>query len=211
MNGEKTKKAEQSDITRKALLAAARGQFSRYGYAEVSLDDIAQAAGVTKGALYHHFSSKEELFRIVFGAVKKELSLQAFPIELQNDGDVWHDLVWRCRTFIEAHTDPQVQRIVLLDARWVLSWDDWHKVESEYGVVMLRGGLRRAMHRGIIAPQPLASLSTILTGALTEACMLVANADDRATAIDNAAGIIERLLEGLRLRTGEKPGGPPQE
>ena len=140
--------------------------------------------------------------------MKKELGLQAFPIALAND-DVWSDLMSRCRTFIERHTEPRVQRIVLIDARSVLTWDEWHKVEREYGVVMLRAGLRRVMHRGIIEPQPLNTLATLLGGALSEACMLVANAEDRASAIDEAMSVIEHLLKGLWPR-GEDATSQPE-
>jgi len=198
---DKSKKIEQGDATREALLAAARGLFGDRGYAGTSLDEIARKAGVTKGAFYHHFSGKQELFLAVFEAVKKELSLAAFPMNVvQDNAAIWRDLISRCRAFIEAHTEPRVQRIVLIDARSVLSWHEWHKVETEHGVVALRGDLRRAMHRGIISPQPLNSLAMIVAGALSEACMLVANAADRSSALDEAVAIVERLLEGLRAR-----------
>jgi AcrR family transcriptional regulator len=194
-----SKKIEQGDATREALVAAARELFGTQGYAAASLDEIVRSAGVTKGALYHHFSGKQQLFHAVFKMVKKELSREAFPLDVAND-DVWSDLVSRCRAFIEKHTEPRVQRIVLIDARSVLSWDDWHRIDSEYGVVMLRGALRRAMHRGIIDPQPLHSLALMLGGALAEGCILVATAENREGAITEAVGIIERLLEGLRPR-----------
>jgi AcrR family transcriptional regulator len=205
---EKSKKIEQGDATREALLASARRLFGSQGYADTSLDQVAQSAGVTKGALYHHFSGKEELFRLVYETVKKELARDAYPVNVvEDDAALWRDLISRCRAFIEAHTEPQIQRIVLMDARAVLSWDEWHKVETEYGVVALRGYLRRAMHRGVIAQQPLHSLAMILAGAMTQACMLVANAADRDSAIDEAMAIIERLLDGLRPRpTGGASG-----
>lgn len=203
----RSKKVEQGEATREALLATARELFGDRGYAETSLDEIARAAGVTKGALYHHFSGKEELFRRVFETVKKELSLQAFPITApHNDTDIWPYLVERCRAYIEAHTEPRARRIVLLDGRSVLTWDDWYRIEREHGVVMLRGALRGAMHRRIIAPQPLQALAMILVGALNEACMLVANADDRAGALDQAVAIVGRLLEGLKPRAADDPG-----
>ena len=103
------------------------------------------------------------------------------------------------------------RRIVLLDARSVLTWDEWHKIENEYGVVMLRAGLRRAINRRIIQPLPLHALTLILTGALNEACMLVANAADRTSALDEASAIIEQLLEGLRLRVPAGPDGAGSE
>ena len=204
MKPERSKKIEQGDATREALIAAARDLFGTQGYAATSLDEVVRCAGVTKGALYHHFAGKQQLFLAVFEAVKKELSREVFPVEIAND-DVWRDLIGRCRSFIEKHTDPRVQRIVLIDARSVLSWDDWRKIDSDYGVVMLRAGLRRAVHRGLIAPLPLHSLAAMLAGALTEACLLVSNAEDRIVAIEEAVVIVERFLRGLR--SSETGGG----
>lgn len=224
VNG-KTKKVEQGDATREALLAAARELFGRHGYAETSLDGIVQAAGVTKGAFYHHFSGKAEIFLRVLEALKKDLSRAAFvthvrqdasgdvratsparaaftPVTEQDGAEVWRDLLERCRRYIELHTDPQVRRIVLLDARSVLSWEAWNRVENEYGVVLLRADLRRLTHRRLIRPLPLHALAMLLAGALNEACMLVANAEDPSRALDEAMAIIERFLEGLRMPAG---------
>ena len=164
-----------------------------------------RASGVTKGALYHHFTGKEELFRVVFESVKQELSRAV--ADAQMPPSPWESLLAGCRTFIEVHTDPAVQRIVLLDARAVLSWEAWRDVDRQWGTVILRAGLRRGMIRGILEPQPLNSLAAILSGALTEACMLVANADDPATARTEATAIVERLLQGLRVQSQPASGG----
>lgn len=199
----KSKKVEHGKATRETLLLAARKLFGTQGYTATSLDEVVQAADVTNGAFYHHFSRKEEIFLRVFEAVKKELSRAAFVIDIdvildQDNAEVWRDLLERCRMFIELHTDPEVRRIVLLDARSVLTWDDWRKIENEYGVVMLRADLRRAMNRGIIKPLPLNALAMILTGALNKACILVANAEDYTKALNEALAIIEQFLDGLR-------------
>lgn len=196
----KSRKVAQGEATRKALLDAARDLFGARGYAETSLDQIVAAAGVTKGALYHHFGGKEQLFREVFRSVKQELSRVVAAAQWQPDP--WEALLAGCRTFIEAHTDPGLQRIVLLDGRAVLSWEAWHEVDSEYGTVILRSALRRALNHGLIEPQPLKSLATILSGSLTEACMLVANAEDPGAARREAVAIVERVLQGLRVSPG---------
>lgn len=196
----KSRKVAQGEATRKALLDAARDLFGARGYAETSLDQIVAAAGVTKGALYHHFGGKEQLFREVFRSVKQELSRVVAAAQWQPDP--WEALLAGCRTFIEAHTDPGLQRILLLDGRAVLSWEAWHEVDSEYGTVILRSALRRALNHGLIEPQPLKSLATILSGSLTEACMLVANAEDPGAARREAVAIVERVVQGLRVSPG---------
>lgn len=193
----KSRKVAQGEATRQALLDAARELFGAQGYAETSLEQIVAAASVTKGALYHHFGGKEQLFREVFRSVKQELS--RVVAAAQWNPDPWTALLAGCRTFIEAHTDPRLQRIVLLDGRAVLSWEAWHEVDSEYGTVILRSALRRAINHGLIELQPLNSLATILSGSLTEACMLVPNAEDPAAARREAIAIVDRLLQGLRV------------
>jgi len=218
----KSKKSEQGDATRDALIAVARELFGEQGYAATSLTAIVSQAEVTKGAFYHHFSSKAEIFLHVFEQVKQELSRAAFIIHrdytdftgneeqpaaklpfkdltAESNDEVWHTLKQLCRKYIELHTDSKVRRIVLLDARSVLTWDDWRRVENKYGAVILRADLRRAMNRGLIKKLPLTTLATILTGALNEACVLVANAEDHATTYQEAVTIMDHFLEGIRL------------
>jgi AcrR family transcriptional regulator len=189
-------KVAQGEATRDALLKAARELFGSNGYAETSLDAIAGAAGVTKGAVYHHFSGKEELFALVFEQVKRELS--SHLAQVLQGADPWESLVSACRTYVETHTDPAVQRIVLLDARSVLSHEDWRKVDSQWGAVIFRAAFRRAVSREIVVPLPLETLALIVTGALAEACLIVANSQDPAAARAEALSVIEQLLQGLR-------------
>lgn len=211
-------KAAQGRATRDKLIAVARAEFGARGYADTSVDDIVRQARVTKGAFYHHFSGKKELFLRVFENVKKELSRAAFVTHVdhqpfvardaqsrrpnrfadQDNTEVWSQLIERCRRYIELHTDPRLDRIVLVDARWVLNRDDWQRIENEHDVTLLRADLRRAMHRGIVERLPLRVLAGILAGALNEACLLVANASDPARALDEAMTVIERLLQGTR-------------
>lgn len=196
-------RAQQGAATREALLVAARHLFATRGYAETSLDAVVAAAGVTKGALYHHYSCKEELFGAVFERVKRELSTQiasALQIYRRDPGleDPWAGIVAACRTYIEIHTDPAVERIVLRDARAVLNPDAWRRVDGEWGAVMFRGAFRRAMNRGVFVRLPLNALAMIVTGALAEACLLVADAEDPEMARTEALSVVLRLLEGLR-------------
>ncbi|MFD1381731.1 TetR family transcriptional regulator [Fodinicurvata halophila] len=204
-------------MTRDALIVAARKEFARQGYANASVDDIVRLADVTKGAFYHHFAGKEDLFLRVFENVKKELSRGAFithaehepfstddshalhleRFTAQTNAEVWAELRSRCRRYIELHSDASIRQIVLVDARWVLSWEDWQRVESEYGVSLLRADLRRAMQQGIIRRLPLAMLAAVIAGALNEACLLVANAANSDEALDEAMSAIEPMLDGL--------------
>lgn len=214
-----SKRVEQGDATRAKLLRAGRRQFGSQGYAATSIQSIVDAAGVTKGAFYHHFAGKQEIFLHVFEQVQREIGRTAFVVHrdresaateadavdaglrdlyAETNDEVWNHLVRGCRTYLELHTAADVQRIVLIDGRAALPWSDWHRIQNDHGVVLLRADLRRAMVRRIVRELPLRALATMLAGALHEACIAIANADDPDAALDEAMTVVERFLDGLR-------------
>ena len=190
-------KRAQGDATRLALVVAARELFGERGYAATSIDEVASRAGVTKGAFYHHFAGKADLFQEVYEQVKREVSDQV--VSVFNEPDHWKAVIGGCQLMIDAQLDPAIRRIALHDARSVLGWDVVRQVESRYGAVGIRGALRKAMHGGVIEPQPLRPLALLLAGALSEACFYVADADDPAAAREEVGRLIERILEGLKV------------
>jgi len=192
------RKVAQGASTRAALLAAGRRLFGAHGFADTSIEDVATAAGVTKGALYHHFSGKDALFRDVYEQVKREITDHVAPSFLL--ADPWDALVAGCEATLDAHLDPEVRRIVLFDGRAVLGWEVAREIESRYGAIVLRGALRRVVNAGEIERQPLPVLAQMLNGALTEACLLIAEADDVAAARAEVGAVVVRLLDGLRPR-----------
>jgi AcrR family transcriptional regulator len=192
----KSKKVQQGEMTRHALLDAARTLFGERGYAATSLDEVAQAAKVTKGALYHHFEGKQELFGAVYEQVKREVSERAATAFLEPDP--WLDLCAGCQAMLDAHLDPLVQRIVLQDAQAVLDADTIRRVDTRYGAVVLRGALRRAIRAGVIRALPLKTLALMLTGAILEGCMAIADSEDPIRARDEAGDVLTSILEGLR-------------
>ncbi len=200
----KGKRAAQGEATRSALLGAARELFGDQGYAATSTEEIVQRAGVTKGALYHHFPDKESLFKAVFEQVQREVSDQAVAEFLQPDS--WEALVAGCRLWIDAHLDPRVRQIVLTDARGVLGWDAARAIETRFSAVALRGALRKGMHAGVIERRPLRPLALMLTGALGEACLYVAESPDPDSARAEVGALVVDLLEGIRVRD---PGAAP--
>jgi AcrR family transcriptional regulator len=193
----KDKRVAQGEATRAALVAAARELFGTRGFAATSIDDVVAAAGVTKGALYHHFDRKEDLFRAVFEQVSREVSDKAVVEFLRPDS--WEALLDGCGLWLDAHLDPSVRRIALLDARAVLGWDDVRAIENRFGAVALRGALRKAMHAGVVERQPLRPLALLLIGALSEACQYLADAEDPVAARAEVGALIERLLSGFRI------------
>jgi AcrR family transcriptional regulator len=190
------KRVVQGEETRQALVAVARQLFGEYGYAGTSTEEIAARTGVTKGALYHHFSDKVQLFRAVFEQVQQEVSDAAVVEFLQPDS--WDALVVGCRLWVDAHDDPAIRQITLIDARGVLGWEVAREIETRFSTVALRGALRKAMYAGVIERRPLRPLALMLIGALSEACLYVAQADDPALAHQEADAIVVALLTGLR-------------
>ena len=163
------------------------------------MEDIAASAGVTKGALYHHFAGKDALFKAVYEQVKREITEQVAPSFLEPAP--WDAVMAGCQATLDAHLDPEVRRIVLFDGRAVLGWEIAREIESRYGAIVLRGALRSAMNAGEIERQPLVPLAQMLNGALTEACVLIADAEDTTAARAEVGAVLLRILEGLRPRT----------
>lgn len=192
----KDKRIVRGESTRNELIQAAKSLFGEQGYAETSTDEIVLRAGVTKGALYHHFAGKEELFRAVYEEVEREVSDQACVEFLAPDsGD---SLVKGCGLWVDAHLDPSVRRIVMQDARAVLGWDDVRAIESRFGAVALRGALRKAMHAGVVDRQPLRPLSVMLMGALGEGAHYIADAEDPISARAEVGSLITQLLSAFQ-------------
>jgi AcrR family transcriptional regulator len=161
-----------------------------------------QAAKVTKGAFYHHYNGKQELFAAVYEQVKREASELAATAFLEPDP--WADLCAGCHAMLDAHLDPSVQRILLHDAQAVLDAETIRRVETRYGAVVLRGALRRAIRAGVIQPLPLKILALMLTGAILEGCMAIANAEDPIRAREDVGNVLTTMLQGLRPHA---PGG----
>jgi AcrR family transcriptional regulator len=193
----KDRRLAQGDATRAALVRAAREVFGERGYAEASVDEVVARAGVTKGAVYHHFEGKEDLFRAVFEQVHREVTEQAAAEFL--GPDPWLALQRGCALWIDAHLDPAVRRIALQDARAVLGWDEVRGIENRFGAVALRGALRKAMHAGVLERQPLRPLALLLVGALGEGCLYISESDEPAVARTEVQALITRMLSAFRV------------
>jgi len=190
-------KAEQADATRTALVAAARRLFTERGYAASSTNEIVEQAGVTRGALYHHFSTKDELFRAVFEQLEDEVTKHVAQEALRG-ADPLEQLRRGSRAYLDVCLDPAVQRIVLVEGPSVLGWETWQEIENRYGYGLVVAGVETAMAAGLVDVQPVEPLAHVLFGALTEAGMVVARAEDPRTARTQMDAAMDRLLDGLR-------------
>lgn len=186
-------KADQSEATRRALIAVARELFATRGYANTYTDEVADRAGVTRGALYHHFRRKEDLFRAVYGNVEREVMEKIMDRTVHLDA--WDRLRVGVETFLELCLDPIVQRIAVLDAPSVLGWDTWREIDSQYGYGwLLHASLKAAMDAGAIEKQPIEPLSAFIFGGLMEGAMLIARSDDQDATRREVAKTVERLM-----------------
>jgi AcrR family transcriptional regulator len=188
--------AERSEETREALIAAARRLFAERGFAGVGTEEIVRAARMTRGALYHHFGSKEDLFRAVYEEVEREL-VEQIAAQALSAADPLEVLHVGARAFLDAVEDPAVQRIALIDAPSVLGWEQWREIGLRYGLGLVQAALEAAMEAELIERQPVRPLAHLLLGSIDEAAMLVARADDGGETKREVAAAIDRYLGAL--------------
>ncbi|GAA4428325.1 TetR/AcrR family transcriptional regulator [Georgenia halophila] len=191
-------RAQQRDTTRQTLVDEARRLFAGRGYGEVGLSAVVEAAGVTKGALYHHFDGKAQLFRAVLAQVQAEVG-DAVEVAAASRTDAWGQLVEGCGAFLVAATDAEVRQIMLVDGPAVLGWEGWRALDEANSARHLHDVLTALVEDGTIAQQPVEPLTHLLSGAMNEAALWVAGTG-RGADLDASRAALLRLLEGLRAR-----------
>jgi AcrR family transcriptional regulator len=188
---------ERAEATRLALMRAARELFAERGYGAVGTEQIVARAGVTRGALYHHFRDKRDLFRAVHVEMEREL-MEAIGERMGAASDPLELLVSGLNAFLDACTDPAVIQINLLDAPSVLGWAEWREIDERFGLGLLTAGLENAMEAGVLRRQDVRPLAHLLLASLVEAAMLIANAPDPNAAREEIEQPLLTVLEGLR-------------
>ena len=192
--------AERSEATRGALMTAARRVFAEHGYDEVSAEQIVRAAGVTRGALYHHFGGKAELLDAVYDQLEREMTERIARVVLGSELESPMEAMRAgISAFLEECAQPEVRQIVLTDAPAVLGWERWREIAAANGLGLIEASLSAAIEAGELRPLPVRPTAHLLLGALDEAAMLSArseNAADRA----EAAVVLGALLDGLAIR-----------
>ncbi len=189
---------DRSAATRAALIAAARSLFAEHGYGGVGTEAIVRAAGVTRGALYHQFADKTELFAAVYESIEQDLSARLGErIAAAEVGDPLEVMRLGARAWLEACVDPEVQQVALLDGPSVLGWDRWREIGLRYGMGLVEGVLAHAIELGAVPEQPLSPLAHVLLGAMDEAALYIARSDDPERARDEMGQVIDRMIAGL--------------
>jgi AcrR family transcriptional regulator len=202
--GRKTQE-ERRATTRRALLDAARELFAEGGYHGTAAGEVVHRAGLTRGALYHHFEDKRDLFRAVVEEVEDEVDgiiLAAARETLRETSDAWEAFLGGHRAYLDVCLRPDVRRIVLLDGPAVLGWEEWHEIDAAHAIAQIEAGLELMMENGIMERRPVGPLAHLLHGAILEAALYVAVSGEPEKARDEVWVGLQWLLEGLLRRTG---------
>jgi AcrR family transcriptional regulator len=193
---------QRTEATTVALVEAARDLFAKDGFAATSLDAVVAKAGVTKGALYHHFAGKRELFAAVFAAEQERLNELVAAAYAEHE-DPWDAFAAGCRSFVEACQEPGTQRIFLLDAQPVLGWERIRQIESGM-MEMMVVGIERAIEAERIAPRDARQLAHMLFGAICESAMMAARASNQRAALRQADTELAAVLAALEIRRDDR-------
>jgi AcrR family transcriptional regulator len=183
--------------TREALIAAALDLFTERGYAGVGTEEIVARAKVTRGALYHHFEDKRDLFRAVFERVEEEL-VAGIAAKMKAVDDPWELMMAGMRAFLDACEQPAVKRIALTDAPVVLGWKEWREVDNRHGLGLTRAAIQRAVDAGVLRPIAVEPMAHLFVAALSEAAFVIAHADRPRKARAEVERALVELSEGLR-------------
>ncbi|GAA2119034.1 TetR/AcrR family transcriptional regulator [Actinomadura napierensis] len=196
-----SRRQEHTADTRAALLGAARRLFAEQGYAGTGTEEIVARARVTRGALYHHFRDKADLFAAVMRTVAGELAEHLIQQQLAGPGGrpagPLDELRSGLQAYLDACLDGDFQRIVLVDGPAVLGPAAWNELIDQHGLHLLRDWLRQAVADGQIAPLPVDVLARLLAALIAEAGLYIAHESDPAAARDKAGVALDHILRGL--------------
>lgn len=196
---ERRTQAQRTEATREALIAAACRLFTERGYENVGTEEVVRAAGVTRGALYHHFGGKSSLLEATYERIEAESTERVARIVL---GSELHSPLEAMKAGVEAFLDecakPELRQIALHDAPAVLGWDRWREIGAANGLGLIEASVAAAIEAGEIRPLPVKPLAHLLMGALDEAAMLLAR-DERPQSRAEVTEVLVALLESFAV------------
>jgi len=191
-----TRRAAQGRATREQLIEVATGLFAERGYEETSIDAVLAAAGVSRGALYHHFAGKDALFEAVLEAVENGVTAR-LTAEIAGAPDAVSAVESAALAWIEMAGDPVIQRIILSDAPSVLGLERWRAMNEEYSLGATRLLLQAVADEGRLSSDLVAPFASMLLGALDELAMAIARTDDREAALAAGSHAVRELLRRI--------------
>ena len=198
MKNKRRTQGARSATTREALVAAGRLLFTERGYSDVGTEEIVKAAGLSRGALYHHFTDKTELFAAVYEAVEAEVIERiAATISSGDQSDPIALLRLGARSWLDVCGEAEVHQIALVDAPAVLGLSRWREISTRYGIGLAEGLLTQAIAVGQVSQQPVTPLAHVLLGALREGALFLANATDSTKARQEVGAVIDRMIQSM--------------
>lgn len=187
----------ESDATAARVLEVAARLFARDGYAHVGLETVAAEAGVTRGAVYHHYAGKAALFRAVLDRLQRAVA-EAVATAAEAADDAWSGLEAGCRAYLTASSGPATRRVLLVDAPAVLGWAEWRAQDAAHSGRLLEEALTELAAAGAIGDHPVAATAALLSGAMNEAALWTAASPEPAAAVAEAWPPLLAMLRALR-------------
>ncbi|WP_026928897.1 TetR/AcrR family transcriptional regulator [Glycomyces tenuis] len=190
--------ADRSAATRAALIAAGRTLFAQHGFAGVGTEAIVREASVSRGALYHQFGDKTELFAAVLDEVEHEIAQELVAAAgTSGDGDFVELMLETFTAWLDACQTPHVQRIVLIDGPSVLGWARWRAICQHHVLGLVEGMLSEGVAAGALTPLPVKPLAHVLLAMADEAALYVDAAPSPAAAQADMVAVVRPLIEAL--------------
>ena len=190
------KRVEQGQATRAALIDVATGLFATNGYEATAIPAVLDAAGVSRGALYHHFESKEALFEAVLQSVEAEATLKVTRAA-RGATDPLDGLRRGCAAYLAMCRDPVVRRISLIDAPAVVGWERWREIDEQHSFGLIKAAIAAIAADGRVKPELIDVMAHMVLAALLEVALLVARADEGRLAIRRGQAAVDELLTAL--------------
>ncbi|WGR94756.1 TetR/AcrR family transcriptional regulator [Bradyrhizobium sp. ISRA443] len=191
--------AERREKTRTSIVKAARRIFGERGFTATTMDDIAAGARVAKGAVYHHFATKEAVFEAVFEQVSVDLVADLDRVA-RAENDPLAAMAAGTQGYFAACSKGPTGQIILRDGPAVLGWERWREIDARHFGGKFSHALTAAMEAGVIAKQPIEPLARLLLGAVTEAAVAVSAGPDIGKAGTDYARAFRSLLDALRVK-----------
>jgi len=208
MTAPRGRRQEYADLTRTAVVEAATDLFARHGYAKTSLEQVAAAARVSKGAVYGHFTGKEALFLAVMDDQEHQMVQHLTQVALEQD-DPWQGAVAALRAFLRACRDSVYGHIVMREGPAALPYSQWLRCAEPYSLGLTRTLATSLMDAGLMAPLPVETASRLLHGMLASAAVLIADADDdprkQAEVTAQATDVLLAVARGLLVHPPDEP------
>ena len=191
-----SKRAAQGRATREQLIEVATRLFAERGYEDTSIEAVLTAAGVSRGALYHHFAGKDALFEAVVESIENGITT-ALGAQVTAAPDAVAMVHAGALAWIDLAADPVIQRVILTDAPSVLGFERWRALNDKYAVDATRAMLQRVADEGRLAPDLVTPFAHMILGALDEMALLVARSDDREVAVTDGKAAVREFLHRL--------------